>query len=153
MDLNFILEKLKSYCAYQERCTKDIIEKLHSLNVPPQLYEEILNYLKEYDFVNDERFLHSYIHGKVNLKRWGPQKIIWQLQKKGFSKSDIQTFLNEINRETLKVNALNLAQQKLNNKKLSYENKGKIYRYLYNKGYYPEMIYEIIGELENITRT
>jgi regulatory protein len=148
MDLSLIKEKLKNYCAFQERCTNDIIEKLYSLKVPSNLHPEIINYLKEYDFLNDHRFLESYINGKINLKKWGAQKIIWHLQKKGFSRNEILQVLNTVNTDSFFKNAKELAEFKLADKKLTIENKGKIYRYLFNKGYNKEMIYEIIRELE-----
>jgi len=147
MDLDLIKEKLKTYCAYQERCTKDVKEKLVELNVPSEYHTELIAYLNEYDFLNDKRFLQAYINGKINLKRWGEQKIIWHLQNKGFSKTEILTVLSEIPPGKFKQNAIELARYKLDNKKLTYDVKGKIYRYLYNKGYSSGLIYEVINNL------
>ncbi len=148
MDLDVIKEKLKTYCAYQERCSFDVSEKLYRLNVPAKYHSAIIDYLQEFDFLNNERFLDAYIRGKVFLKLWGPQKIIYTLRQKGFSAQEIEDVLRRtIDPEVFYANALKLARQKLGNQALTRENKGKIYRFLYNKGYNSHLIYDIINEL------
>ena len=40
-----ILEKIKSYCQYQERCTKEVRKKLYTLKTSTESTEKIISFL------------------------------------------------------------------------------------------------------------
>ena len=40
-----ILKKIENYCSYQERCKKEVVEKLFRLNVEQSEVDNIINYL------------------------------------------------------------------------------------------------------------
>ena len=51
---------LENYCAYQERCHKEVAQKLYDLRMIPQAKEKILLHLMEHNFLNEERFAKSF---------------------------------------------------------------------------------------------
>ena len=40
-----IVEKIQSYCIYQDRCEKEVKKKLYTFNVEKDLQLKIINYL------------------------------------------------------------------------------------------------------------
>ena len=82
-----VLDKMAKFCAYQERCVKDVTEKLKTFDISPKDEEEILNYLIDNRFVNDERFAKAFVRGKVNQSGWGLNKIRFHLIQKGIDKT------------------------------------------------------------------
>ena len=79
------LQKLKHYCAYQERCHSEVREKLFSLGVWKKDHDEIISALIEKNYLNEERFAIAYAGGKWRVKQWGRQKIKYALKQKQVS--------------------------------------------------------------------
>lgn len=70
-----VLDKIAKYCVYQERCTKDVTDKLKTFDIPETDKKEILDYLIDNRFVDDERFARNFVRGKINQSGWGVNKI------------------------------------------------------------------------------
>lgn len=79
------LEKLRSYCAYQERSQQEVRDKLYSLGMNREEVEQGLTALITEGFVNEGRFAEAYARGKHRTKRWGRIKIRMGLKKHGVS--------------------------------------------------------------------
>ena len=45
-------KKLEHYCAYQERCHQEVVQKLKSLNMIPAAIDEIIGQLITNDYLN-----------------------------------------------------------------------------------------------------
>jgi len=58
------LQKLKHYCAYQERCHSEVRDKLFKLGVYKRFHDEIIASLIEENYLNEERFAIAYAGGK-----------------------------------------------------------------------------------------
>jgi regulatory protein len=56
------LQRVMKYCARSERCTHDVLIKLTSWGVEEEARAEILKALRQENFLNDERFIHSYVN-------------------------------------------------------------------------------------------
>ncbi len=67
--------KMEHYCAYQERCHDEVIQKLKSLNMIPQAIDAIVVHLLDNNFLNEERFACSFARGKFRIKHWGKRRI------------------------------------------------------------------------------
>jgi regulatory protein len=76
-----ILEKLKHFCAYQERSHKDIRSKLLELKIYGNELENYIAILIEENFLNEERFAKLYAGGKFRMKHWGRVKIRYGLKQ------------------------------------------------------------------------
>lgn len=93
------LQKLKHYCAYQERCHSEVREKLFSLGVWKRDHDEIIASLIEENYLNEERFAVAFAGGKWRVKRWGRVKIKYELKQKQVSEYCIKKALKEIEEE------------------------------------------------------
>ncbi len=91
-----VLNKLRRYCAYQERCHEEVRTKLLSLKIYGNDLEEVINTLIEENFLNEERFARSFAGGKFRVKKWGKQKILRELKLRKISDYCIRKAMEEI---------------------------------------------------------
>ena len=143
-----IKQKLVNYCVYQDRCHKEVEEKMRSFLLIPEAKDEILLYLIKENYLNEERFTRSYIRGKFYIKHWGKQKIKSQLKIKGISEKLINTCMSEIYDDDYEKQIKFFAEKLLPTYKglNDFQKKTKLIRFLVTKGYEYELI------IENITR-
>ena len=90
------LQKLKHYCAYQERCHKEVRDKLYQLGVWKKDQDEIIASLIEEKYLDEERFAIAYAGGKFRIKGWGKVRIRYALQQKQVSEYSIRKALKSI---------------------------------------------------------
>ena len=141
---------MEYYCAYQERCYKEVEEKLYSYAVTVSEKEAILTHLIEQNFVNEERFAQSFVRGKHNYKLWGKNRIINELKYRNISSRIIEIALKELPETAYLSNFHALAEKNWEN---STERKGpkknkKFIDFLLRKGYETALIYEKLRELD-----
>ena len=91
--------KLEGYCAYQERCHKEVNQKLREMRMIPEVVDIIILHLLKYNFLNETRFTQAYARGKFNHKKWGKQRIVRELRYRDISKYNIDLGLKEITDE------------------------------------------------------
>ena len=89
-------QKLKHYCAYQERCHSEARAKAYKLGVKRVDVDELVAKLIEEGCLNEERFARSFAGGKFRIKQWGRLKIRTELKKKHISSYCIAAAMNEI---------------------------------------------------------
>ena len=70
-----ILKKIENFCSYQERCKKEVIDKLFKLTIDQSEIDNIINYLVNRNFIDEQRFALSFTRGKFRIKKWGKIKI------------------------------------------------------------------------------
>jgi len=135
------LEKLRKYCAYQDRCHKEVRTKLIQLQVYGDDLEEVMSHLISEDFLNEERFARSFARGKFRMKRWGRIKIKIELKKRYVSDYCIRKGMEEIDEvaydETIQYL---IKKHKLFSKNIGPLNRKKISESLYRKGFEWEFI-------------
>jgi regulatory protein len=139
-----ILNKLRRYCAYQERCHEEVRSKLLSLHVYGNELEEVINQLIEEDFLNEERFAMAYAGGKFRMKQWGRLKILKELKKRKVSEYCIKKAMREIeDAEYMKTIGKLIRTARSKYKKFNaFEANSRIATYLIGKGYEPELVWE-----------
>lgn len=137
--------KLEAYCAYQERCTKEIQKKLEDWGLSFDDSAEILRSLQENRFFDDVRFCESFVSGKVRIKRWGRIKIRYELKLKGIKEEFIRKALSEIDPLVYEENLKELTQRKwAETKGDEWTRKAKLHRFLASKGYENDLISEAL---------
>lgn len=145
-----IQSKMEYYCSYQDRCYKDVNNKLNSFNLIIEAREKILSHLIEHNFINEERFAKSFARGKHNYKNWGKNRIIQELKFRDISSRLIKTALDEIPKDVYLENFHALAEknwQSIKERKGPKKNK-KFVDYLLRRGYESSLIYNKLKELE-----
>lgn len=140
------ISRLRKYCAYRERCHKEVEKKLWEWGFDSSTSGEVIVTLIEENFLNEERFAKAYARGKFKYNQWGRIKIRLGLKERGISNYLCEAALKEINEtEYLQCLAtlLEKKQKLLKEKNHSIRNK-KIYQYLLSKGFEPELIWQEI---------
>lgn len=108
------LQKLKHYCAYQDRCHQDVKEKLYSLGVWKRDQDEIMATLIEENYLNEERFAVAFAGGKFRIKGWGRVKIKYELKQKQVSDYCIKKALKQIDEDEYQTQLQKTAVDKYN---------------------------------------
>ena len=145
------LQKLKQYCAWQERAQQEAKEKAYSMGLRKKEVEEILALLILENYLNEERFAIQFAGGKFRIKKWGRIKIKYELQQKRVSNYCITKALDTIG-ETAYFEVLNkLAAQKWKSIKGTGVNlfvkMAKTKNYLLQKGFEPQHISTAIKKI------
>jgi regulatory protein len=143
--------KLEHYCAYQDRCHEEAMQKLRTLKMIPQAIDAIMGHLIEHNFINEERFARSFARGKFRIKHWGRRRIVQELKFKGISKYNIDAALKEIpDGDYLDAfDALAQKQWEGSLERNILKKKKKITDYLLRKGFETPMVADKISELSN----
>lgn len=141
--------KLENYCAYQERCHKEVEKKLHDMNMIAISKEAILLHLIEQDFLNEERFARSFARGKFRIKKWGKHRITQELKHRNISNYNIKIALKEISDDDYLLSFNNIANKRLLEIKETdkYKKRKKLADYLLYRGWENNLVYEKILEL------
>ena len=151
MTKEIALNKLKKYCAYQDRSHYEVRSKLLSLEVYGQDLEEIMLLLIEENYLNEERFAKSFIRGKFRMKRWGRQKIKQALFQHQISEYCMKQGMKEIDEEEY-IQVLESILKERFDKALGKHNaliaKDAAIKYASNRGFEPNLIFRVIKELE-----
>ncbi|AJH16690.1 regulatory protein RecX [Myroides profundi] len=142
--------KLEHFCAYQDRCHTEVISKLFNLKVSSDLHDEILVYLINNKFLNEERFARSFARGKHRISGWGKNRILGELKIRKISANLIKIAMTEID-DTMYFETLNkLAEQRwqsLTDKDIN-KKKQKLIGFLHRKGYEMEYILDKVNDLQ-----
>ena len=142
------LEKAKSYCAYQERCHKEVTDKLKSWKLNEDEIDFIIGHLLEENYLNEERFAIAFAGGKFRIKRWGKKKIIQKLKEKNISEYCIKKGLEEIDDDEYFKSMHHIIEKKYTaiKDKNPFTKKKKTATYAYNKGYESNLIWEHLND-------
>lgn len=142
-----ILEKVKYFCAYQERSQYEVRNKLLGMKIYGDDLELYIVALLEENFINEERFSKAYAGGKFRVKHWGRQKIVQGLKQHKISAYCINAGLAEIKEEDYRLIFNQLAEQKLaslQKERSVWNKKAKLRNFLLQRGFEDEYIYEFI---------
>ena len=148
--LGMALQKIKHYCAYQERCHAEVRDKLYSFGLHKNEVEQLLTQLIEENFLNEERFSIAYAGGKFRMKQWGKEKIKYALKQKKVSDYNIRKALASINNADYRKTFISVACKKLKtlrSEKNIFIKKQKIKTFLQQKGFEIKVINEYLKEV------
>jgi len=145
------LQKLRQYCAYQERSHSEVQQKLYELGIRKQDHDEIISTLIEEDYLNEERFAKAFAGGKFRMKDWGRKKIFYALKEKKVSEYSIKQAMKEIDEEEYLKNLKELTEEKYNSLKEEQYlvRKKKTIDYMLQKGYEFDLVTKALNDLAN----
>tara|TARA_B100001564_G_scaffold327489_1_gene310524 strand:- start:12 stop:479 length:468 start_codon:yes stop_codon:yes gene_type:complete len=147
-DEKSILEKMRSYCMYQERYIQEVKKKLTRLQVVPKSKSKIINHLIDDDYLNEVRFTKSFIQGKLRIKKWGRIKLNYELKIRGVKKFIIDQEINRISKQDYYDYFNEFSNNKIKNLKGSKEQKKRSFiNYFTYRGWENNLIYEKLNEI------
>ncbi|MBW1298201.1 regulatory protein RecX [Aquimarina litoralis] len=145
------IKKMEHYCAYQDRCHKDVSEKLTTMKLIPEAKEKIILHLLEHNFLNEERFAKSFARGKFRIKKWGKQRIVRELKFRHISEYCIKKALQEIPENEYMKTFHEIAEKKFESINVtdSYKKRKKLIDYLLYRGWENQLVFDKVAELVN----
>jgi regulatory protein len=145
-----VYEKLLRWCTYRDRCISEVRLKCKELGLDTNQTEKIISRLIDENFLNELRFAKQYVLSKCTLKKWGKQKIRFELTRKKVDSDIIEQALADIEDEDYMQILYKTAEKKWNSLKEPHPGKKKLklQAYLHQKGYTGEDIREVIKQLD-----
>ncbi len=144
-------EKLAAYCAYQERCVWEVRKKMYEKGVKEEDKEELIAYLIDENFLDEERYARAFARGKFHLKKWGRSRISRELKMRQIPQSLIQKGLLEIDSIAYYDTLLVETEKKWEKtpEKDPYKKRFKVIGYMMGKGFEQDLIQEAIASLQS----
>lgn len=142
-------EKLLRWCTYRDRCISEVELKCKKLGFNTEQTKKVISRLIEENFLNEQRFANQYVYSKSAIKKWGKQKIYFELKRKNVDPAIIEQALANIEDESYMQMLYKLAEKKWNRLKepIPSKKKLKLRAYLHQKGYSSEEIQHVINQL------
>ncbi len=142
-------KKMEHYCAYQERCHKEVVKKLQELGMIHISIDAIVSKLVEDNYLNETRFARSYARGKFRIKKWGKIRIRRELKARHISDYNIKKGLEEIPDLDYNTTFWTLFEKRKKevNESIPSVQKKKIISYMVYRGWELEKIYEAMEQI------
>ncbi|MEZ4874382.1 MAG: RecX family transcriptional regulator [Flavobacteriaceae bacterium] len=158
VDLNtyktYTVEEAKSrmerYCAYQERCHKEVHKKLKELRMIPEAVDQIIYHLLQNNYLNETRFAQAFARGKFKQKHWGKNRIVQELKLREISTYNIKIALKDIPENEYFLTFEALVEKRLNQLALEknlLKKKKKLADYLLYRGWEPQLVWEKVNKI------
>jgi len=144
-----IKRKIEQFCVYQDRCHKEVEQKMRDYELIPEAREMILLSLMQDNFLNEERFAKSFARGKFRIKNWGKQRIIRELKFREISAYNIKTALKEIDAQEYLDTIYRITEKRSQSilETNSYKKKKKLIDFLMRKGFENELIFKTVNDV------
>lgn len=136
--MHYLLPKIVSFCAYQDRSKVEIVEKMQILEIPEEEWEDIFAFLKKEKYWDEARFARSFVGGKFRVKGWGKRKIWYEIHKHKISQALFDMAWDEEvpeNQYEMTIKDLIAKKTAEFSRDTEINRKAKIARYLQQKGY------------------
>lgn len=140
---------MEQYCIYRDRCHKEVEAKIWSLRMTKAEHDAILEHLITEKYLDESRYVQSFVRGKFNQNRWGRKKIVNQLKFNQISDYNIRLGLKEIDESEYRKTMLLLIEKKSEalGKAKNFKNQNKVLQYLVQKGFEYDLSLELIKEV------
>jgi regulatory protein len=138
---------ISRYCEYQDRCQKEVRNKLFENGADRDEVGQIMTELIEQKLVDEERYARSFARGKFRIKNWGRRKIVYELKQNQISDYCIKRGLSEIDEEEYLATLERLTEKKMPDilkDRNVFTRRAKLQRYLTQKGFENELVAEML---------
>lgn len=123
------LSKAARYCALVEHCEAEVREKLYQWSCPECWHDDIIDYLYDQNFLNDERYCRAFVHDKVAYQAWGRVKIRAALMARHLPTALIDTALKNLDKAEYDRQLVHLIEKKQS------PDRDKLLRFLLQRGF------------------
>jgi regulatory protein len=136
------VERLRRYCAMQDRSVKAWRTKANDLGLNPEDVEKLQLVFVKDGFLDDNRFAESYVNAHIRDGRWGPIKLRRGLREQGISKGIVEDVLGRIEDSIWQENLQSLLDQRPQPQ--SENDRARLFRWLRGKGYPADVILQAL---------
>ena len=146
--VDMALSKLQKYCSYQDRCHKEVFQKLKEMRMIPEASEKIIAALVDGNYLNEERFAMAFVRGKFKIKKWGKRRLKSELKQRNISNYLLCKSLKQIKDEEYNATFEALANRKAASLSGTLPiKKKKLADYLLYRGWESQKVYDKINKL------
>lgn len=141
-DFDKLKQKVLKYVFYKKRTEQEVRSKFE--NEDSDMMEDMIEFLKEEKYINDEDYIFRSINEFMALKNLSLKEIQYKLYQKGIDKSLVEDYFNN-NYDTL-------LDYEIKSAKTIYQKKSRdmeieeIVNFLYKKGYSSDSIKQILDD-------
>ena len=128
--------RVMKYVIFKKRTENEIRQKFQNI-IEENMLEDIIEYLKEANYINDYEYIEKQINEYKILKTLSIKEIKYKLLSKGLDKNLIDDYISNHNEELQEYE--NNSQQKIIQKKKDTMDELKLKQYLIKKGYKGEI--------------
>ena len=136
--------KVLKYIIYKKRSEQEIRNKF-AKTIDENMLEDIIEYLKEANYINDKEFIEKTINNFKILKNLSIKEMKYKLMAKGLNKDDVEDYFYE-NKEELEEYETKSASNIIY-KKSDLMEQDEIKQYLLKKGYKMDSINRAFEEI------
>lgn len=129
--------KMARICSRKEYAPSDIARKLRRMELSEPIVNKIIDRLKKERYIDEKRFIRSYIHDKLRFNKWGKRKIALSLRQKQLPQELIDELFSEISDASFGESLQPILEKKWKSVKgrSEYEKRGKLIRYALGRGF------------------
>ncbi len=137
---------------FKMRSEFEVYKKLEAYGFDEPIINEVIEHLKELEYINDDLFAEKYIKYALNHKRFGKERIIQELIKRGVKAHRIYHYIDQIE-ENEKTRLRPMIEKKMstvtemNDKQMNDKQMNRIRNYFIRRGYKLVDINDCINEL------
>ena len=147
-----IKQRAFRYLGRRQHSTSELRIKLKQKGYETEYINEVLDNLKNKNYLDDTKFAEMFVEEKMKLKLWGEQKLRGELIKRGINSEIISDVLkNKISDEDKLNNTMIIASKKydtLKNRNVEKDViKRKLITFLNSRGYNYDVIKEVCDKL------
>ena len=146
---DILLNKAATYASRCEHCESEVKEKLLAWGGSNEEVDEIIAYLIEERYIDNQRYANSYTRDKFRFNHWGKYKINMMLRSKDIESETIEEALGQIDEEEYLEKLQQILREKLRSLKYSseYEKKGKLFKFAQSRGFESSAISKVIDSI------
>lgn len=109
--------KCLKYILAKQRTENELRDKLTKLSLNKIDIDKIIARLREEKYLDDDKYVQSYINDEILLKLNGPKKIYNDLKKLGFNENLINTYLDKVDNDIWEEKVNKIMNKKLKTSK------------------------------------
>lgn len=147
--LQEIYARMARLCSRSEQCSYDIKQKIMTSGITSEEADEIIGKLHAERYIDDARYIRSYVADKFKFNKWGKVKIRHYMKMKGLSEVLIQEGLAGIDDNKYRQTLIKTLKEKARavKGKSKFEKMGQVIRFAQNRGFEPELIHRHLHEV------
>ncbi|MBE7044738.1 MAG: regulatory protein RecX [Ruminococcaceae bacterium] len=144
-------EKALRLIEFRSHSEKELRDKLRRAGAEADHIDEIVVFLKEYRFLDDESYAQKLAQDLKNLKKYGKRRITQELRQKGISQEFIDSAVAELGEDDTEE-LFSLVEKRIRG---DFEKKSidRTVRYFIYRGYRAEDIFRCIESLKEKEET
>ncbi|MEM4248282.1 MAG: RecX family transcriptional regulator [Candidatus Nanoarchaeia archaeon] len=138
-----------NFISYKPRTEQQVRDKLRLLGFSSNEIELCIQFLKEFNYLDDENFTEKYIKDNIKRKALSKKKLTYDLMRKGISRAIIDKFMNLLFKDEDDFENAKKKLDKVKNKLKTMnetEQKKYIYQYLLRQGFKSDTIKEVLKD-------